>query len=239
MYSLNTIVLLISVYSELPGLTEVITRFFHADSLKDSINCFLSFQPLQRLYLASWENLPVSPFIICFVKMIISMKNIIEIERCSSLQYIYIYLYINVIVEKEKLYWRPPLTNFIIQTHCNTMHPIQPPPPPWNRKCAACVQFSHGRWHYHWGLPLHGVLPSLAGWERPCKCDLYCDGRSVPPLYGPHRLPVQTITSALVRAAQLQLAYWFLFDSWVGWQVVCFYLYFTQCINCSFFVNFS
>jgi hypothetical protein len=34
-------------------------------------------------------------------------------------------------------------------------------------------------WHYHGGLSLHGVLPSLAGGERPGMCDLYCDGRSL------------------------------------------------------------
>jgi hypothetical protein len=45
-------------------------------------------------------------------------------------------------------------------------------------------------WHYNEGLSLHGVLPSLAGGERPGRCDLYCDGRSVPAcLAGSYRLP--------------------------------------------------
>jgi hypothetical protein len=31
-------------------------------------------------------------------------------------------------------------------------------------------------------LDQHGVMPSLTGGEWPVWCDLYCDGRSVPPV---------------------------------------------------------
>jgi hypothetical protein len=70
--------------------------------------------------------------------------------------------------------------------------------------CKHCFIFllwhiwSHpGSWRYHRGLTLHGVLPSFVGREWPGRCDLYCDGRSVPPAL-PYVFP------ALAGAAQLR-----------------------------------
>ncbi len=56
----------------------------------------------------------------------------------------------------------------------------------------ACNCLRPGSWHYHGGLALHGVLPSLAVAEWPGRCGFHCDGGSVLPVYC---LPCQELLS--------------------------------------------